>query len=137
MSKEHLFICFEKWANYGLKNQSLLLPPANIYLNEGLFFVENLRVVFQSSFSSSREALTFVLANLFTVTSNSLRRGELKAAIILGLSFAVTKHSFAMVNIFIMANQLMQIFNFILIRFLPSLCLIFLLNLQNISKWGI
>ena len=105
MSKEQVFISLGKWANDGLKNQSLLLQPVDLCRSVGFFFVVNPRMIFQSSFSLPRRALAFSMENLFVMASSSLRRSEPKATIILGLSFVVVKHSFAMANIFVVANN--------------------------------
>ena len=66
------------------------------------------RLVFNSFFSSLQRAVSFLVANLFAATNNSLLRGEPEASVFLDLSFVVVKHSFAVANLFVATSNVDQ-----------------------------
>ena len=102
----------------------------SLRLSEGLLYGKGLlhlgepesHLLMHSSFTVAKD--NFVTAKGILAATNT-------RPLLCSLGLRSGEASFALVS------ELLQLNNFLCTLFLPSLCLIFLLILQNISKWGI
>ena len=144
MSTKYLFISNGKWVEWAQKSlfaglahhpsprrrllhlgepESFLLINAPFAAAKGMFTAANLfdaanpRVSSCSCLGSAATKPSFAMANCFAEASISLHCSEPRR--------------------FTAASKLLHLINFFFTLFLPSLCLIFLLIQQNISKWRI